>query len=197
MKRTPFTWLLVVVSVTLLSIACKGGETSSGGAANSALSGSSSNGNASNSNRATPPQAGNDNAAPGPAVSSTEKKADESPELVGTYEAREILDKGVVTLVSKIKTTWWFSPDQTYSRVSQVGGNTYHSDSGTFQIAKPDRLLLAIQFSRERSTPKIHNPPLRRTHSFSLSPDGEELRLTSGKGSVAVFRRISKTRIQP
>ena len=39
---------------------------------------------------------------------------------------------------------------------------------------------------------QIQNPPLSKTHTFSLSPDGEELRFTSAKGSVGIFQRVAK-----
>ena len=173
---------------------CKSTETASGNEARSAPPASSNAGSSDNSNRSTQAEARNDNSAVATSkdVSAPQEKADSSPQLVGTYEAREIQEKGIVTLVSKIKTVISFSPEGTYSRVSQAGGQTYHSDSGLFRIEKPDKLVLTIQLSREKSIPKIQSPPLRRIHIFSLSPDGEELKLTSGKGTVAVFRRIAK-----
>ena len=114
------------------------------------------------------------------------------PALLGIYESREVQDKGVVTLMSQLKTLWRFSSDGTYSRVSEVKGKPYHADSGTFRIEAPDKLVLTIQVTGLKSQQKIQNPSLSKTHKFSLSPDGEELRLTSEKGSVGIFRRVTK-----
>ena len=92
--------------------------------------------------------------------------------------------------MSEVSAVFYFSPDGTYSRVSQKEGKIYHRDSGQFRIQAPDKLLLTIQTSNR----EIHNPPIERTHTFSLSPDGDELKLTSKDGSVAVYRRVSATK---
>ena len=89
-----------------------------------------------------------------------------------------------------------FSADGTYSRVSEVKGNPYHADSGTFRVDRPDKLVLTIQVTGLKGKRKIQSPPLTKTHQFSLSPDGEELKLTSAKGSVGIFRRVSKPKPQ-
>ena len=67
-------------------------------------------------------------------------------------------------------------------------GTTYHADSGKFRINAPDKLLLTIEVSDK----KIQSPPLHKMHKFSLSEDGDELKMTNEKGAVAVYRRISK-----
>lgn len=143
-----------------------------------------------------PTTAGNSNQ-PAPGDAGSSKQADDPAEakpaqLIGTYESREVHNQGVVTLISQLKTNWIFSADGTYERLSQVKGKPYHADSGTFRIDPPDKLVLTIQMSGLKMNRKIQNPPLTKTHTFSLSPDGEELRLTSEKGSVAIFARIAK-----
>jgi len=85
-----------------------------------------------------------------------------------------------------------FSADGNYSRVSQVNGKTYHSDSGAFRLEPPDKLVLSIQVTGQKTSRKIQTPALEKTHKYSLSPDGDELRLTSEKGTVGVFQRVSK-----
>jgi hypothetical protein len=110
------------------------------------------------------------------------------PKLIGTYEAREVEDKGVVTMISQIKTIIVFTGDGSYSRVSQKEGRTYHSDSGQFHIEAPDKLVLSIQVSDKN----IKSPALTKTHKFSLSSDGDELRLISEKGATATYRRTAK-----
>ena len=101
-------------------------------------------------------------------------------------------DKGVVTLMSKLKTTILFQANGAYARVSQAMGKTYHADSGMFRIDPPDNLVLTIQVTGQKIDRKIVNPPKLRTHKFTLSPDGEELRMTSEKGATAIFRRVAR-----
>ena len=128
------------------------------------------------------------------AAASATAKPTGPAQLLGTYESREVRDQGVVTLMSQLKTLWMFSADGTYSRVSQVKGKPYHADSGTFRVEPPDKLVLTIQVTGPKAKRRIQNPPLSKTHTFSLSPDGEELRFTSAKGSVGIFQRVAKAK---
>ncbi len=64
--------------------------------------------------------------------------------------------------------------------------------SGTFRVEPPDKLVLTIQVTGLKAKRQIQNPPLSKTHTFSLSPDGDELRFTSAKGSVGIFQRVAK-----
>lgn len=172
--------ILFVLSTLLLS-ACSAGQTAS-------------------PSTEKPVAAANSNQPTSPADANSSKRADAPLEvkpagpaqLLGTYESREVHDQGVVTLMSQLKTVWMFTADGAYQRLSQVKGKPYHADSGTFRIDPPDKLVLTIQVTGLKTQRKIQNPPLMKTHIFSLSPDGEELRLTSAKGSVAVFERIAK-----
>jgi len=124
--------------------------------------------------------------------SATSPTPSNQSQLLGEYEMREIEDRGVVTMVSAIKTKIFFMADGSYSRVSRRDGRTYHSDSGRFRIESPDKLVLSIQLSGQAASQTIQNPAIEKTHKFNLSPDGEELKLTSDKGSVAVYHRLSK-----
>lgn len=175
------TYRVLFVLSTLLLSACSAGQSASDSARKPT--------SAANSNQASSPADANaSKAGDAPAV----VKPAEPTQPIGTYESREVHDQGVVTLMSQLKTVWMFSADGTYERLSQVKGKPYHADSGTFRIEPPDKLVLTIQMSGLKTSRKIQNPPLMKTHIFSLSPDGEELRLTSAKGSVAVFERIAK-----
>lgn len=168
--------VIFFVLSTLLLSACSAGQTASPSTEKPVT--------AANSNQPTSPaDANSSNRADAPA---------EVKQLLGTYESREVHDQGVVTLMSQLKTVWMFTADGAYQRLSQVKGKPYHADSGTFRIDPPDKLVLTIQVTGLKTQRKIQNPPLMKTHIFSLSPDGEELRLTSAKGSVAVFERIAK-----
>lgn len=168
---------------------CKSREAASN---NPAPPAASSNTNSAN-NADPPAQQANANRDPGKgADAAANAKAGGPAELLGTYESREVEDNGVITLISQLRTLWLFAADGTYSRVSQVKGKTYHADSGTFRIEAPNKLVLTIQVTGLKTQRKIQSPPLSKTHIFSLSPDGEELRLTSEKGSVGIFRRVAK-----
>ncbi|HEX8091942.1 MAG TPA: hypothetical protein VF762_24035 [Blastocatellia bacterium] len=109
--------------------------------------------------------------------------------LFGTYAMSEVHSGGVVNMISQMKTQITFLADGTYSRISMRKGNVYHSDAGDFRVEGNDHLVLLIKFAKQ----KVHNPPLERRHSFTLSRDGEELKLTSADGKVAVFRKIRKS----
>jgi len=166
-------------------------------ASNSSATASSKASTPINSNQAGQASDANRGASAGNGTESSASAKPGAPaELLGTYESREVHDKGVITLISQLKTLWMFSSDGAYSRVSQVKGKTYHADSGTFRIDPPDKLVLTIQVTGLKAQRKIQNPPLSKTHIFSLSPDGEELRLTSEKGTVGIFRRVAKPKTQ-
>ena len=181
---------ILLVSAVLLLAGCKAPEAASN---NKATPAPSAPNTTSNANPSAETANANRNSNPG-------KEADASatvtpvgpPQPLGTYESREVRDQGVVTLMSQLKTLWMFSADGTYSRVSQVKGQPYHADSGTFRVEPPDKLVLTIQVTGPKAKRRIQNPPLSKTHTFSLSPDGEELRFTSAKGSVGIFKRVAK-----
>jgi uncharacterized protein (DUF2147 family) len=113
-------------------------------------------------------------------------KAKEAPKLIGTYEATEVHSGGVITMISSVKTSITFLADGSYSRVSEVEHKPSHTDAGDFRI-EGDKLVLMTKLSES----KVFKPPREVTYTFELSPDGEELKLTSAKGNVAIFRRTS------
>ncbi|HWN97874.1 MAG TPA: hypothetical protein VNS63_01235 [Blastocatellia bacterium] len=148
-----------------------------------------------NSN-ASPPAASptQSEVSPKSAGSAPEKGTAAAPKLHGAYVMSEIHDKGVVNLISEFKTVIYFSADGTYSRASSKKGTVYHTDSGQYRVDGDDKLVLTIQMSKGVGRTKamenqIHNPPLQKTHKFTLSAGGEELRMTSDDGKVALFRR--------
>ena len=170
MKRTHVALSTTLISLLFLLTGCKARNTTTG---NSAVASPAVTANA------TAP-ANSNQSAPTPPAS-------EPAKLIGTYEAREVENNGVVTLISHIKTVFTFTADGNYSRVSQVKGKIYHSDGGQFRIEGPDKLVLTIQISGKN----IQSPPVIKTHKFSLSPDGDELKMTSEK-STATYQRTSK-----
>jgi hypothetical protein len=189
MKKLSTNFILFIVVLLISQTGCKSGETASNNPANKAAAQTST---ATNANQ--PPATAN--AATGVASGPSDPKPGGKAELLGTYESREVQDKaGVVTVISQLRTLWSFSPDGTYSRVSEVKGKPYHADSGTFRIEPPDKLILSIQLTGLKTQRRVQNPPLSKTHKFELSADGEELRLMSEKGT-GIFRRVSKQKGQ-
>lgn len=182
MRRVGFILSILGVLSMLLLAGCKAGETASTAAKPAPADNSNQTAASADRNTASPKQ-GDVSAMATPSGPA---------QLIGTYESREVHNQGVVTLISQLKTLFIFASDGTYSRVSQVKGKPYHADSGTFRVEAPDKLVLTIQVTGLRAARKIQSPPLSKTHKFSLSPDGSELRLTSDKGSVGIFERVAK-----
>jgi hypothetical protein len=186
MKKTSFLSIATIFALIVLPGACRKKETVS----NTTPQPTPSRSVTQNSNQPVKPidQSNANSAKPSGASPTTDNQA----LLLGEYEMREIQDRGVVTMVSAIKTKIFFMADGSYSRVSKKDGRTYHSDSGRFRVEPPDKLVLSIQLSGQAASQTIQTPAIEKTHKFKLSPDGEELKLTSDKGSVAVYHRLSK-----
>jgi hypothetical protein len=164
-------------------VACKNAATSTNNQTSAAQASPAS------SNAAHDQPRTNVNAATGSASgTSATDNANDVAKLFGTYAMSEVHSAGVVNMISQLKTQITFLSDGTYSRISMRNGNVYHSDAGRFRVEGNDQLVLLIKFARQ----KINNPPLERRHSFTLSRDGEELKMTSADGKVAVFRKIKK-----
>lgn len=186
MKKTGLLSIATIFALILLPGACRKKETVSNTTPQPAPTASATQ----NSNQ---PQKPIDQVDANPAKpSATSPTTDNQTQLLGEYEMREIQDRGVVTMVSAIKTKIFFMADGSYSRVSKKDGRTYHSDSGRFRIESPDKLVLSIQLSGQAANQTIQNPAIEKTHKFKLSDDGDELKLASDKGSVAVYHRLSK-----
>lgn len=177
MKRTIAALAIGLGLLTFLLAGCKGRETAS------------SNSAGSSAGQSPVPAANANSPLTSGGQSATTPSVTEPAKLLGTYEAREVENKGVVTMISQIKTLFVFRGDGTYSRLSQIKGKTYHSDSGQFRIEGPDKLVITIQVSDKN----IKSPPVVKTQRFSLSPDGNELKLTSvKKQSTATYQRTAK-----
>src|SRR5262249_25504203 len=123
--------LIFAIAVTSMVWGCKSG----GGAASTNASSST----IANKNQTPAVADKNTNSSSSSAASQPpeQTKPSEPAQLIGTYEAREIQEKGVVTLMSKIKTLISFAADGTFSRASLAEGKTYHTDSGLFRIEPP------------------------------------------------------------
>lgn len=143
-----------------------------------------------NANSAAP-QPTQPNASSKPGEAGPAKEATAPPRLEGTYVMSEVQDGGVSTIISEMRTVINFSADGSYRRGSSKKDKIYHTDSGQYRIENGDKLLLTIQVSKKGMESNIHNPPLQKAHKFTLSADGDELRLISSDGKVALFRRAN------
>ena len=61
-------------------------------------------------------------------------------------------------------------------------------DAGQYRLEGNDHLVLMIKMAKQ----KVYDPPRERVHAFTLSRDGEELKMTADDGKIAVFRKIKK-----
>ena len=148
---------------------------------------------ASNSNpaaSATPASQANSNASGAkPADNAASNEPADPTKMLGTYQMVKVEKAGVVNMLSQAKSEITFIPDGTYSRLSRVSGKVIHDDHGQYRIEDGQYLVLTIQISKKN----IHNPPLEKRHKISLSRDGEELKMISENGDIAVFHKIRKT----
>src|SRR6185503_5176442 len=117
----------------------------------------------------------------------TSTQANPDPvKMIGKYQMVQVQKGGVVSMISQRKVEIAFSPNGTYSRVSKANDKSVHDDQGQYRIENGDQLVLTIQVSKKT----IHNPPIEKRHKISLSLDGEELRMISETGDIAVFRKV-------
>jgi hypothetical protein len=128
----------------------------------------------------------NANATSPPATTPANNPATPPPTLAGDYMLSEVQHKGQVTMISVGNSTEIsFRPDGTYARVSRLGGKVDHTDSGEFRIEGGKQLVLRIRMWKK----KFQTPAVEKKHTFSLSSDGAELRMTGADSKVGVFRR--------
>jgi hypothetical protein len=108
------------------------------------------------------------------------------PNLIGVYILSEVQHNGQVTMVpADYSTEFTFLADGAYTRESKSGGRVTHTDTGHFSVEGKDQLILKIELSDK----KIQIPPVEKTHTITISSDGEELTMKSKDGKVATFRR--------
>ena len=180
MRTRRLSQIIVFFLVTLVLTSCKG--TSPGTSAAPETTPMNAN---SAAPQPTPP-----NASPKPGEAGPVKDATAPPaRLEGSYVMSEVQDGGVSTIISELRTVINFSADGSYRRGSSKKDKVYHTDSGQYRVENGDTLVLTIQVSKKGMDSKIHNPPLQKAHKFTLSADGNELRLISSDGKVALFRR--------
>jgi hypothetical protein len=138
---------------------------------------------------ASAPQPNQPNAPSKPGDAGPAKEATGPPRLEGTYVMSEVQDGGVSTIISEMRTVINFAADGNYRRGSSKKGKLYHTDSGQYRVENGDKLVLTIQVSKKGMEQKLHSPPLQKAHKFTLSANGDELRLISSDGKVALFQR--------
>jgi hypothetical protein len=147
---------------------------------------------AANANNAQPQADNSNQKAETPAVDPSQRQIAGTPQdspqwrLQGTYAIAEVHHEGIVDMIKAETTTEIiFKPPASFSRLSKREGKVYHTDSGQYDI-EGDTLILRIVLSNKQ----IQQPPVEKRHKFSMSPDGNEFKLTSDKNNTAVFRRI-------
>ena len=107
--------------------------------------------------------------------------------LLGTYAISEVQHDGLVEMIGSANTTEiTFKAPSAFFRVSKKNGQKDYSDSGQYKFEGSDKIILTILMAND----KMQLKPVSKQHTFSISPTGDELKLTSAKGSTAVFRRI-------
>jgi hypothetical protein len=105
--------------------------------------------------------------------------------LQGTYKISEVQHDGIVEMISPENSTEiTFKQPSSFSRQSKISGKVTHTDSGQFQV-EGDKLILKIVMSKNQLQVK----PVEKRFAYTLSADGEELKLTSDNNKTAVFRR--------
>lgn len=143
----------------------------------------SSQGQSASANQNSSPQKTVDNPAAKPTATTLPPQA----LLQGTYAISEVQHDGLVEMISSANTTEiTFKPPSSFSRLSKKNGQKDFTDSGQYKIEGSDKLILKILMSNER----MQINPVSKQHTFSISPTGDELKLTSSTGRTAVFRRI-------
>lgn len=147
-----------------------------------------------NTNNSQPPESSAAQKAEPPPVDPAQRQTvgvpKDSPQwlLQGTYAIAEVHHEGIVDMIKAETTTEiTFKPPASFSRLSKREGKVYHTDSGQYAI-EGDNLILQIVLSNKQ----IQQPPVKKSHKFSISPDGNEFKLTSDKNNTAVFRRINQ-----
>jgi hypothetical protein len=178
---------ILIIALLILPLAgCNKGAATSNSDAKPATSNSNSGTNSATSGSSASAQA-NSNASSDNSATSNEPA--DPAKMLGTYQMVQVQKAGVVNMLSQARSEITFIPDGTYSRLSKVKDKVIHDDHGQYRIEGGQYLVLTIQISKKT----IHNPPLEKRHKISLSSDGEELKMISENGDIAVFHKIRKT----
>lgn len=179
--------IVLLLILAAIFVGCNKTAPASGVSSNTSASGSEGKAAAStNSSSATQPEGSSAEKPAQPASA-----ADENPDpakMIGRFKMTQVHKDGVVSMISERNVEISFSPDGSYSRTSKAKDKdkAVHDDHGQYRIENGNQLVLSIQVSKKT----IHNPPIEKRHKIGLSKDGEELRMITEKGDVAVFRRV-------
>jgi hypothetical protein len=174
-------WILVLLVAVLISgSGCKN-------AASSSRTGNGGPGDA-----ATPKSGAPDSpaGAASPGTGAINKPPAQVQWLEGVYVIAEVQEKqnGKIDMVpAGSQVTLTFMQDGTFTRSSNRKGKAFHKDAGNYTLAK-DQLTLTATISEK----DILQAPMERAYTFSISPDGDELKLTGVDGKVALFRRKAR-----
>lgn len=181
MKKQVLIFLLTIAP--LLLVGCVKNPASEPSATTPVTNANSSQGQNANAKQNSSPQKTDEIPAPKPAATTLPPQA----LLQGTYAISEVQHDGLVEMISSANSTEiTFKPPSSFSRLSKKNGQKDFTDSGQYKIEGSDKLILKILMSNE----KAQINPVSKQHTISISPTGDELKLTSDKGRTAVFRRI-------
>jgi hypothetical protein len=138
-------------------------------------------------------------ATPGPGQDTTSGGGQGSPPgsvpsqqgLLGVYSIsevdRHVQDRNVVDMIpSHNEIQISFRSDGSFARVAWKQGLVALSETGNFKIGDPDQLTLFPALVNKKTI----TDGRKTSYKFSLSPDGDELKLWGARGNVAVFHRI-------
>ena len=180
--------LIIALLIVPLAGCNKGAATSNSDAKPAASNSNSGTSPATSGSPASNSSAQANSNASGAKLAESNEPADPS-KMFGTYQMVQVQKAGVVNMLTEAKSEITFIPDGTYSRLSKLKDKVIHDDHGQYRIENGQYLVLTIQISKKN----IHNPPLEKRHKISLSSDGEELKMISENGDIAVFHKIRKT----
>jgi len=175
-----FKIVILAASLSLIFVGCKGG--------------SSTRAEVASESKTTGPLAGSSPAGGASQQSAPEPGPTPRQVLLGVYSISEVdykvKNRNAVDMIPpnfrEIQIS--FREDGQFMRVSWKDGLVTLSETGTFKVEAPDKLVL---------TPAVVNKKdvtdgRKTSYRFALSDEGEELRLWGARGNVAVFRRTKK-----
>ena len=105
-------------------------------------------------------------------------KISEVDHLVGNQNAADMIP-------SEREIQFTFGSDGGYKRVSKRKGKIVLTETGTFRVDEPDQLVI---IPAKQNTEAVTDGR-KTSYKFTLSRDGDELKLWGPRGNVAVFHK--------
>jgi hypothetical protein len=113
--------------------------------------------------------------------------------LLGVYTISEVdhqIDKkdAVDMIPSTSEIQFTFGSDGSFMRVARKKGLVALTETGNFRIDLPDQLVLSPLIVNKKPV----TDGRQTSYKFTVSSDGDELRLWGPRGNVAIFHRTEK-----